>query len=131
AAGWALVTNDRIQPADVIVVSIDSYGAGSLEAADLVHSGVARKVAIFTGTPDPVHDEFIRRGVPDEDEAARSLRQLRWLGVESIDQIPGIIEGTEDQGPVLAAWCKREGFRSIVVVSTVDHFRLLRRVLQR
>ena len=38
AAGWALVVNDRIEPTDVIVVSIDADGAGALEAADLVHA---------------------------------------------------------------------------------------------
>src|ERR1039458_9878308 len=52
------------------------------------------------GYPDPVAREFIRRGVPYEDEAARSVRQLRSLGFETIDQIPGSVLGTEDEGPV-------------------------------
>ena len=47
AAGWALVANDPIEPADIIVVTRDADGAGTLEAADLVHSGVATRVAIF------------------------------------------------------------------------------------
>lgn len=131
AAGWALVVNDRIEPADTIVVSLEADGAGVLEAADLINSGMARRVAIFTGYPDPVAREFIRRGVPYEDEAARSVRQLRSLGVETIDQIPGSVLGTEDEGPVLAAWCNRQGFRSVIVVSTADHSRRLRRVLHR
>jgi hypothetical protein len=102
AAGWALVVSDRIEPADVIVVSIDAHGAGALEAADLIHSGVATRVAIFTGSPDAVGDEFVRRGVPYEGEVGRSIRQLRSLGVETIDQIPGSVTGTEDEGPMLA-----------------------------
>jgi len=32
---------------------------------------------------------------------------------------------------VLADWCNRQGFRSVVVVSTVGHSRRLRRVLHR
>jgi hypothetical protein len=131
AAGWALVVNDRIEPADVIVVAVDADGAGAIEASDLIHSGMARRVAIFTGTPDPAGSEFIRRGVPYEDEAARSVRQLRSLGVETIDQIPGSVLGTNDEGPVLADWCDRQGFRSVIVVSTADHSRRLRRVLHR
>ena len=131
AAGWALVVNDRIEPADVIVISLDADGAGALEAADLVHSCVAKRVAIFIGTKDPVADEFIRRGVPYEDEAARSVRQLRSLGVEVIDQIPGPVLGTEDEGPALADWCNRQGIRSIIVVSNQDHSRRFRRVLHR
>jgi len=131
AAGWVLVANDPIEPADIIVVSRDADGAGALEAADLLHRGVATRVAIFTSSPDAVGDEFIRRGVPYEDETARSVRQLRSLGVETIDQIPGSVGGTEDEGPVLADWCNRQGFRSVVVVSTVGHARRLRRVLHR
>src|SRR6516164_114102 len=44
AAGWALVFNEPIVPADYIVVSLDSGGAGALEAADLVQSGIATRV---------------------------------------------------------------------------------------
>lgn len=40
--GWALVVNNPNQHADDIVVAIDTDGAGALEAADLVHSGVGR-----------------------------------------------------------------------------------------
>ena len=131
AAGWALVVNDSIEPADTIVVSLDADGAGVLEAADLIHSGMAASVAIFTGFPDPVAGEFMRRGVPYEDEAARSVRQLRSLGVQTIDQIPGSVIGTEDEGPVLIDWCNRRGVRSVIVVSTPDHSRRIRRTLHR
>ena len=48
AAGWALViTNAPAGPADIIVVAVDADGAGVLEAADLVHEGVATRVAVF------------------------------------------------------------------------------------
>jgi hypothetical protein len=46
AAGWALVVNEPLAPADVIAVSADSEGAGTLEAADLVKSGIATRVAV-------------------------------------------------------------------------------------
>lgn len=131
AAGWALVVNDPIEPADIVVVSLDADGAGALEAADLVHSGVARRVAIFTASPDPVADEFIRRGGYYEGETARSILQLRSLGVETIEQIPRPVTGTEDEGPVLSDWCNRQGFRSVIVLTSADHSRRLRRVLHR
>jgi hypothetical protein len=67
AAGWALVINNRIGPADVIVVSLDSGGAGALEAADLVQSGVAKGIAVFADPPSREGREFIRRGLPYED----------------------------------------------------------------
>ena len=64
AAGWALVVDQPVGPADVIVLSIGSGGAGALEAADLVHSGVAKQVAVFADPPSGEDDEFIRRGLP-------------------------------------------------------------------
>jgi hypothetical protein len=68
AAGWALVVNERITPADIIVISLDAGGAGALEAADLVQSGIAPRVAVFSGPPSLEDHEFIRRGVPYENK---------------------------------------------------------------
>jgi hypothetical protein len=131
AAGWALVVNEPIAPADVIVVSIDSGGAGALEAADLVQSGIATRVAVFTDPPGGVDHEFIRRGLPFEDASARQIRQLRWLGVTDVVQIPRTDVGTEGEGQVLPPWCDQHQFRSIVFVAARDHSRRLRRVLDR
>jgi hypothetical protein len=64
AAGWALVINNEpVAPTDVIVLSIDSGGAGALEAADLVQSGVSKRVAVFADPPSGEDHEFIRRGL--------------------------------------------------------------------
>jgi len=132
AAGRTLViTNAPAEPADIIVVAIDADGAGVLEAADLVHEGVATRVAVFADPPDPKDREFIRRGVPYEDRAARSIQQLKALGIEGTEQIPIAVAGTEDEGRVLPDWCDRRGFRSVVIVSLSDHSRRLRRVLHR
>lgn len=130
-AGWALVVDDPVGPADMIVVTNDGGAAGVLEAADLVHRGIATRVAVFADPPDEVDREFIRRGVPYEDGAARSIRQLRSLGVATIERIPRSVAGTEDEGRVLPDWCDQQWFRSVVVVSTADHSRRLRRVLSR
>jgi hypothetical protein len=132
ALGGALVAGDELGPADIVVVATGSDGAGVLEAADLVHDGVAARVAVFADPPDAVVDqEFIRRGIPYENAAARSVRQLRALGVELIQQIPRAVAGTEDEGEVLPEWCDQNKFRSVVVVTTSDHSRRLRRVLRR
>jgi len=131
AAGWALVVNEHVEPADVIVLNLDADGAGVLEAADLVHSGVATRVAVFAKPPEAADREFIRRGIPYEDEAARSIRQLRALGIESVDRIPRYVAGTTDEGPVLARWCDEQRFRSVLVVGLADHTRRLRLVLHR
>ena len=132
AAGWALVVNEPIAPADVIVLSLTSGGAGVLEAADLVKDGIATGVAVFTDPPSGDDDyEFIRRGLPDEDRSTRQIRQLTWLGVTDVMQIPGNEAGTTGEGQVLPAWCDQQHFRSIVFVVARDHSRRWRRVLNR
>jgi len=131
SAGWALVASDPVEPADIIVIAVDAGGAGVLEAADLVHAGVAMRVAVFADLSDRVDREFIRRGLPYEDAAARAIRQLQSLGVTLIERIPRAVAGTEAEGEVLPGWCDQHRFRAIVVVSTPDHSRRLRRVLHR
>jgi hypothetical protein len=131
AAGWMLLVNDPIEPADVIVVTVEADGAGVLEAADLVHSGVAARVAVFGESPDTVEREFIRRGIPYDDTAARSVHQLKLLGLDTIGLVPTYVVGSEDEGPALAEWCDHYKLRSVVVVSTSDHSRRLHRVLHR
>jgi hypothetical protein len=131
AVGWALVAKDSVAPADIIVISLDAGGAGVLEAADLVQSGVGTQVAVFADPPSSEDFEFIRRGLPYEDQAARQIRQLAMLGVRNIVRIPRKDAGTEGEGQVLPAWCDQHQFRSIVIVTTTDHSRRLRRVLDR
>jgi uncharacterized SAM-binding protein YcdF (DUF218 family) len=133
AAGWALVVpRQAIQSADIIVVAIDAHGAGTLEAADLVHSGVATRVAVFATLPDARADsEFLRRGIPYEDPAAVSIRQLQALGIDNVEQIARTVAGSEEEGEVLPAWCDQHHYRAVVVVTTSDHSRRLRRILAR
>jgi hypothetical protein len=131
AAGWALVINDEpVAPADVIVLSIDSAGAGALEASDLVQSGVSKRVAVFQDPPSGEDNEFIRRGLPYEDAGARQIRQLKMLKVTDFTQISRV-DGTESEGQMLPQWCDRQHLRSILVVASKDHSRRLRRVLDR
>ena len=131
AAGWALVVDEPVAPADVIVISLDSGGAGALEAADLVQSGITTRVAVFADPPSGEDLEFIRRGLPYEDASARQIRQLRSLGVTDVVQIPRTDAGTEGEGQVLPPWCNQYEFRSIVFVVARDHSRRIRRVLNR
>lgn len=131
AAGRALVIDEPLEPADVIVISSYSAGAGVLEAADLVHSGIATRVAVFADPPSGEDLEFIRRGLPYEDGAARQVRQLGWLGITEIMQISGNEAGTDGEGRMLPSWCDQHAFRSVVFVTGKNHSRRTRRVLDR
>jgi hypothetical protein len=130
AAGAMLVVDEPVGPADAIVLSLDSDGAGALEAADLVKNGIATRVAVFMDPPSAEDLEFIRRGLPYEDAAARQIRQLALLGVTDVVQISRV-DGTSAEGEVLPRWCDAQHLGSVVVVATKDHSRRLRRVLDR
>ena len=80
AAGWALVVNEPVASADIIVLSVNSGPAGALEAADLVQNGISKRVAVFTDPPSEEDQEFIRRGLPYEDAGgkANSPTEVAW-----------------------------------------------------
>jgi len=132
SAGGLLVVEDQsVKSADVIVLSIDSGGAGTLQAADLVHKGISNRVAIFRDPPDSVDQEFLRRGLPYEDKAAISSRQLQLLNVQNIELIPRSTSGSEQEGEILPEWCDKHGYHSIILVTSRDHSRRLTRILRR
>jgi hypothetical protein len=130
-AGWWLVSEDPLGAADVIVLAVDGGSAGVIEAATLVQQGIAGRVAVLSEPATPAEREFARRGIAYEDGADISARHLRLLGVSAVERIPTRVEGTEAAGRVLGEWCAHRRLKSVVVVSTADHSRRLRRVLRR
>jgi len=131
AAGWALVASDPEEPADIIVIAVDAGSAGVLEASDLIHRGIATRVAVFAESPDPLQPEFAKRGLPQSNQAARSIRLLNALGVTATEEISPIPSGTEEEAQILPRWCDQNGFQTIIFVSTPDHSRRTRRALHR
>ena len=130
--GMGEVVDEPIEKADAIVVSLISGGAGALEAADLVQSGIATKVAVFA---DPPHGRRPRVHSPRaslrqrEREAGSSAEVAQ--GVGDVVEIDRTYAGTQGIGEVLQPWCDQHKFRSIVFVAARDHSRRLRRVLDR
>ena len=130
-AGWTLVAEDPLAPADVIVIPAAGSPASILETAELVHRGISTRVALFADPPDEVDREFIRRGIAYQDSVAISIRQLESLGIVAVERIAKSIAGTEEEARVLAGWCRQRQVRSVVVISTADHSRRLRRTFNR
>jgi hypothetical protein len=81
---------------------------GALEAADLVQSGIATRVAVFADPPSRKDHEFLRQRLSYEDGAARQIRQLRWLGVMDVVQIPRTDVGTEREGISSVLGCREQ-----------------------
>jgi hypothetical protein len=131
AIGHALVLDQPISAADVIVLSLGAGPPGVLEAADLVHQGVSGAVAVFAEPPTRAELELLKRGVPYQDSAAQSLRHLASLGVSNIVRIPTSVTGTGAEASVLLPWLTQHGYRSALVITTSDHSRRAQRVLNR
>jgi len=130
-AGRALIADDPLEPADIIVVSVSARGAGLLEAAELVRRGVSSRVAVFEELPSALDHELARRGILFESDSSRSVTSLRALGVPVVEEIPGGEGGSEAEVGAITRWSRQRKWRSIVVVSAADHSRRLRRLLHR
>jgi hypothetical protein len=131
SAGWALVLDEPLEPADAIVVVVGGDRATLLEAADLVRAGISPRVALLSDPPDDADRELMRRGVTFEDETAAATRLLHRLGVAHVDRISKSAAGTEEIGRILPEWCEAQGYDSVAVISPPDHSRRTRRVLDR
>lgn len=131
AVGWGLVAHDAMAHADVIVIANDADGSGALEAADLVKESIATRVALFVRPQTLAARAFAKRGLPYDDSTSTTAKELRELGVTSVERIPGLVAGTNDEGRVLPAWCREKQYHTLVFVSTPDHSRRTRRVLRR
>lgn len=131
AAGRALTASDQLEPADVIVVTEWDGEGGVLAAADLVRDHMASRVAVLVVPIGPADRELARRGFPRGGAGPYLVRLLQSLGVGAVEMIPTPADGTGSEGDVIAAWCDAHQFHSIIVVSSPDHSRRVRRVLHR
>jgi hypothetical protein len=129
--GTTLVAEDPLAPADAIVIGPDVAEAGALEAADLVHDGIATRVTVIGDPLSAISHEFAERGVSYVDPPAQLVRLLNDLGVQHADLIRLSVGGTDEAASLLPEWCERQKLRSIVLVTGTDHSRRFRRVLRR
>jgi len=134
--GATLIAEDPLATADLGVMMSESHASGAtLELADLVKTGAIRRVAVVA-PPDGIEvaQEFARRGVPFEDNAAQAIAQLVRLGVPPtvIDRIPVTdAGGTTSEGAAIAAWCARRQVKTVLILSSPDHGRRVRRRVRR
>jgi hypothetical protein len=131
AAGSALVINDDLTRADIVVVPEWAGEAGAIDAADIVRAGVAHRVAVLPGPFEPAERELARRRIAYDNPSARLILLLHMLGVSETELVPNLASGTEAEGDLLPAWSASRGFHSVIVVSVPDHSRRVRRVLHR
>src|SRR5258705_4823202 len=62
-AGRALVVDEPVGSADVIVLPLWAGTGAAIDASDLVSSGIASRVAVVPGPPRPAEKELTRPGI--------------------------------------------------------------------
>ena len=127
--GSALIADEPVMPADAILIAVDAERAGVVEAADLYHQGLAPRVIYFQPPLSSSERELVKRGIADPRDDM--VRELRLLGVEAAERLPGEVGGTRAQGAALRKWSAQRGYRSVLVVTQGDHSARVRRVLDR
>ena len=125
------MVDDGLEAADTVIIAVDAYIEGVLEAADLVQAGRANRVGVFA--------ESARRDgsrVPPARRAERRRGRARGEaapvpGRSDGRPDPRAVAGTEDLAVLLPVWCDEQGIDSLIVVTTPDHSRRLRRAFNR
>ena len=131
SAGRMLVTEDPLANADVVVLSVDSGAAEVLEAAELLKTGIAPRVAVVAGPQDTVALEFARRGLPYADRTQVAVDTLHNLGVAEVSVVDPRVDGSNQEAEILPGWCKARGYAHVILIVPPDHSRRIRRLLQR
>jgi hypothetical protein len=128
--GRVLTWEDPIRPVDVIVVPSWSGEAGALEAADLVHRGIGRRVAVILTAPSPAQRVLIARGIIQAGEHSWPVSLLHLLGIENVETIESL-NGSESESAEVPRWCVLKGISSAAIVTTTDHSRRVHRLFER
>jgi hypothetical protein len=132
-AGGALLWNDPVEPADVIVISEsgspEEFQAAEIDVADLYARGIIPRVMLLRAAPDRIDEELVRRGVHLDNPAIAILRQL-GVPDAAIEVVEAGEGGTTESTRTLAAWTRAHPSRVVVVIGAA-HSRRYRRALLR
>jgi uncharacterized SAM-binding protein YcdF (DUF218 family) len=131
--GAALISEDALAPADVIIVSSSSPAAGAFEAAVLYRGGYAPRVLVPGTAVDPHLQDLRSLGVPymSSAELARAVLERSGVPAAAIDTGSAAIDGTETEAAAIAAYVARERPRRLVVVTARSHTARTRWLLRR
>jgi hypothetical protein len=117
--GAILVVDESVGRSDVVVLAADAFEDGAPDAAAFVLRGLAPRVAVFTVA-----------GSKDYDPTDETVRYFRSVGVPVV-QLSTPVRGTTDSLPAFVDWAREHDVHTAIVVTTADHSRRVRSVLDR
>jgi hypothetical protein len=129
-AGLMLVAGDDAGPADVLVMDVESGGAGVLAISDLHRSQPRATVGILVPAGTGVDRELHRRGIVLPNLTLEMFAQL-GIPKEAIIRIPAGEGGTTETTAAIGEWGRRNPGKRVLVVVGPSHGRRFRRALRR
>jgi uncharacterized SAM-binding protein YcdF (DUF218 family) len=132
-AGAVLVVEDRIAPADIIVVSNSLPRATAFEAAVLYQQHVGRRIVMTDWVADPLADKVRALGIPYLTPAEMSRMVLEKSGVApaAITMLSDRVDGTGSEISAIAAFIERERPASVLFITARSHTARTRWLLRR
>jgi uncharacterized SAM-binding protein YcdF (DUF218 family) len=118
-----LVAEDPLAPVQMIVVSLASPIADTLEAARLYRDGLSSTILLPTWAPAPFHEEVRRLGIliPEPTELAMKILEQSGVPAAAIQVLPGAADGTATEVAVVAAFAKVRQPDSLLVIAARSH----------
>jgi uncharacterized SAM-binding protein YcdF (DUF218 family) len=118
-----LVSEDSVEPSEVIVSSITSARSSALEAAALYRAHPAAVVVLTSWGHEEVLKKIRELGIdyPTDVELARLILVRSGVPSERIKLLPGTVDGTRSEIAAVSAFVLTEGARSVTLVTSRSH----------
>lgn len=124
-AGRYLSVNEPLERADAIFVLAGARVERWLEAVDLHHENWAPRIVLSPGREEPAEDLLRKRGVrlPAESEMFRNAMIQLKVPPDAVTSLPGEVDNTAQEASAVRAVIEREGWKTLIVVTSVYHSR--------
>ena len=123
ALGREMVSTDRLEKADVMLVLAGGTPERELAAADLYREGIAPQI-LLTREPEGTARTAVRaRGVPLPDAIEARMQIMQALGVPrtALLPLPGVVESTFGEAEEVRLWLTRHPAKSLLIVTSPFH----------
>jgi uncharacterized SAM-binding protein YcdF (DUF218 family) len=123
ALGAALVAEDGLAHADLLVISNSAAVPDAMEAAALYRAGIAARVLLPGTLPEPRLATLRALGIPQlgAAELVRAVLERGGVPPAAIETLPDTVDGTGTETAVIAAFAQHHGIERLLVITARTH----------
>ncbi len=132
-AGRYLHVNDPLQRADAIFVLAGARVERWLEGVDLYADLWAPRIVLSPGRHEPAEARLRAMGIryPAETDLVRDALAQMKVPPNAILVLPHAVDNTAQEAAAIRLICEREGWKTLIVVTSVYHTRRVKLAFQR